>query len=93
MVSLVRESILTKCATGVHILFSVGAVYCNKTVPQMQEVVEQLSSDYDGLVKKGGAFTPTGCIAKNKVDMKYKEKFDINVVVSTGKLHYCKEIQ
>ncbi|CAB3984147.1 beta-1,4-N-acetylgalactosaminyltransferase bre-4 [Paramuricea clavata] len=45
----------------------VGAVYCNKTVPQMQEVVEQLSSDYDGLVKKGGAFTPTGCIAKNKL--------------------------
>ena len=45
----------------------VGAVYCNKTVPRMQEVIEQLSVDYGGLTKKGGVFKPKGCIAKNKL--------------------------
>ena len=33
----------------------------------MQEVIEQLSVDYGGLTKKGGAFKPKGCITKNKV--------------------------
>jgi hypothetical protein len=40
----------------------------------MQEVIEQLSVDYGGFVRKGGFFKPEGCIAKNKVVMKYKEK-------------------
>ena len=35
----------------------------------MQEVIEQLSVDYGGFVKKGGAFKPRGCIPKHKVDL------------------------
>lgn len=50
-----------------HINYSVGAVYCNKTVPQMNEVIEQLSVSHGGFVRKGGAFKPEGCISKNKV--------------------------
>ena len=46
---------------------SVGAVYCNKTVPEMKEVIEQLSVDHGGFVMKGGTFKPEGCISKNKV--------------------------
>ena len=49
-------------------------MYCNKTVPRMQEVIEQLSVDHGGFVRKGGFFKPAGCIAKNKVVLKYKEK-------------------
>ncbi|XP_028403020.1 beta-1,4-galactosyltransferase 4-like [Dendronephthya gigantea] len=45
----------------------VGPVYYNKSVPRMQEVIEQLSVDFGGFVKKGGAFKPRGCIAKNKL--------------------------
>ena len=33
----------------------------------MEEVIEQLSVDHGGSVRKGGTFKPEGCMSKNKV--------------------------
>lgn len=47
--------------------FSVGPLYVDTSVPKMQEVEKEMSSDFNGWVDKGGTWKPTECKARIKV--------------------------
>lgn len=53
------------------VILAVGPVYINKTVPEMKEVIEELSVEFGGFVEKGGASRPKNCFAKHKVRIQF----------------------
>lgn len=47
--------------------FSVGPLYVDTTIPQMEDIEKKFSSDFNGWVNKGGHWKPTECKARKKV--------------------------